>query len=138
MKETEDGCCKCQSMHGDMINMRTEIKELKLEIQELRQRVIVLEQSNNSDREVVTREGGGDRIGKNHIIVSDDDESEGDSHSQSTDQSDFCFDNNPIAMYKNFVRSGRREVGPFKLNQPLSEDAIKIMMYIFDKYLDKG
>ncbi|GMN75578.1 hypothetical protein TIFTF001_056549 [Ficus carica] len=98
MRETDDGCYKCQSMHGAMINMETKINKCELEIQELRQRVIVLEQSNNSDREGVTGGSGGDRIEKNPIFVLDDDESEGDSHGQSTDQSDVSLDNDSIAM----------------------------------------
>ncbi|GMN75247.1 hypothetical protein TIFTF001_056501, partial [Ficus carica] len=138
MRETDDGCYKCQSMHSAMINMETKINKCELEIQELRQCVIVLEQSNNSDREGVTGGSGGDRIEKNPIFVLDDDESEGDSHGQSTDQSDVSLDNDSIAMYRNFVRSGGQEVGPFKLNQPLSDlDANKIVLYIFDEYLDK-
>ncbi|GMN67517.1 hypothetical protein TIFTF001_036581 [Ficus carica] len=102
MRGMDDGCSKYQSMHID-------IKNCKLEIQEVKQLVIGLQQSHREDmkkiskmvmdlmesfksgREGVTRENGGDRIMRSDIIVLNDDDS------------DDSLDADPLDMYKNLL-----------------------------------
>ncbi|GMN67518.1 hypothetical protein TIFTF001_036572 [Ficus carica] len=138
MRGMDDGCSKCQFMHSD-------IKNCKLEIQEVKQLVIGLQQSHREDmkkiskmvmdlmesfksgREGVARENGGDRIVRSDIIVLNDDDS------------DDSLDADPLNMYKNFVSSGGKKIGPFRLSQPLSDaDSNKIVLYIVDKSLDES
>ena len=154
MRETNDGCYKCQSMQSDMNNMMMEIKKSASEIQELKQFVSGLQQCiqenvkkeiakvvtdfvevYESDREAPARENWGSSSRRNNTIVLDGDESDSGFQSWSDDIS---LQASPVAIYKDFVNSGGYKIGPFELTQLLSDTDLRIAMYIFDETLNEG
>lgn len=152
MRETNDGCNKCQSMQSDMNNMMMEIKKSTSEIQELKQFVSGLQQYiqehvkkeiakvvtdfvevYESDREAPARENWGSSSRRNNTIVLDESESGSQSWSD-----DISLQASPVAIYKDFVNSGGYKIGPFELTQLLSDTDLRIAMYIFDETLNEG